>query len=138
MRDNLSREKIMLSTFLISGAAPVLILAGVPSSLNTLEVAPFQKKMPYTTRLIDTAERIAKRARCTLPTDETGMVDARIDAAVTFDGEGSVANVVPVSVNCPELEEFVVTYFKKYGKRNGPVSSDSKWYRTALFFRWSS
>ncbi len=128
----------MLGTLFSFGAAPTLLLAGIPTSLDELQVAPFKKKMPYSAYHLDRAEKIAKRAKCKLPTDDSGMISARIDAAVNFDGEGSVENVVPVSIDCPELEEFVISYFKRYGKKNGPITSNGKWYRTALFFRWSS
>lgn len=112
-------------------------LPAVPTDISALETAQFNKPIYYAARHELAAERVAKKAKCKLPTAEN-WVHARIEAAILVTPSGELVKIVPVESACPELETYMVNHLNKYGSKAGPVSADGKtaWYKTAMHFRF--
>ena len=102
-----------------------------------LEIAEFEKKMPFKERHELQAERLAKKAGCNFQ-GEAGWVHIRVDVALEVTKLGQVAKVVPVETGCPELENYVISHFEKYAGSVGAVkrTGSGKWYRQSMTFRW--
>lgn len=112
-------------------------LPAVPRDISDLETARFSKPIHYAARHELAAERIAKKAKCKLPTAER-WVHARIEAAILVAPDGELVRIVPVESNCRELEIYMVNHLSKYGSKAGPVSANGKmaWFKTAMHFRF--
>ncbi|GAA0478099.1 hypothetical protein GCM10009096_20010 [Parasphingorhabdus litoris] len=113
------------------------IATAMPANYAVLETARFTKPIHYAERHELAAERLAKKAKCNLPTAQQ-WVHARIEAAILVTPDGKLAKVVPVESGCRELEVYMVNHLNKYASKAGPISSSSKntWYKTAMHFRW--
>lgn len=118
-------------------AADDIEITKLSEDFYNLELARFEKKLPVRERHERTAERIAKKADCKLPTD-IGWVHARVDVALEVSSTGRVTRVVPVDTGCRQLETYVIEHLTKYAGRDGAVvrNGDKKWYRQAITFRW--
>ncbi len=120
-----------------TSAENVQDLPAVPTDISSLETAKFSKQIYYAVRHELAAERIAKKAKCKLPTAEK-WVHARIEAAILVTPDGELAKIVPVESACRELEVYMVNHLSKYGSKAGPISAEGKtaWYKTAMHFRF--
>lgn len=130
----------ILAVLALSGAvasADDIEIKELSADFYNLELAEFKKKLPVLERHERQAERIAKNADCTLPTD-IGWVHARVDVALEVSATGKVTKVVPVETGCRQLETYVVQHLTKYAGHDGAVkrTGDQKWYRQAITFRW--
>jgi hypothetical protein len=130
----------IIAAITLSGAlasADDIEIRELSSDFYNLELAQFTKKLPVLERHERQAERIAKKADCTLTTD-IGWVHARVDVALEVSPAGRVTKVVPVDTGCRQLETHVIAHLTKYAGHDGAVkrSGDQKWYRQAITFRW--
>ncbi len=102
-----------------------------------LEIAEFEKKVPFRERHELQAERLAKKAGCNFE-GEAGWVHVRVDVALQVTNSGQVTKVVPVETGCPELENYVISHLEKYAGRDGAVklTGSGEWYRQSMTFRW--
>lgn len=128
-----------LAAIALSAAASAddIEIKSLSADFYNLELAQFKKRLPVRERHERAAERIAKAAQCTLPTD-MGWVHARVDVALEVSPAGRVTKVVPVDTGCRQLETYVIQHLTKYAGQDGAVkrSGDQKWYRQAMTFRW--
>ncbi len=128
---------LIITSAVALAAAATSPVQNVPTSLDDLELVQFRKKLPFRDRHERQGERIAKKANCKFSRDAYQWVQVRVEAAISFNADGSVKKVVPQKMGCTALEDYAVAHYKKYGKRGyGPVSSSGKWFRTAMNFRW--
>lgn len=131
--------EILAATLLTGSAAPAadLEIKQVSSDFWNLEIAEFNKKIPFRERHERQAERLAKKAGCNL-IGEIGWVHMRVDVALEVAGDGRVARVVPVATRCKAIENYVVSHFIENAGSPGAVkrTSDAKWYRQSMTFRW--
>ena len=130
----------ILAVLMLSGAvaaADDIEIKELSADFYNLELAELKKKLPVLERHERQAERVAKAAECTLPTD-MGWVHARVDVALEVSSAGKVTKVVPVDTGCRQLEAYVIQHLTKYAGQDGAVkrTGDQKWYRQAITFRW--
>ncbi|VAV96167.1 hypothetical protein MNBD_ALPHA04-664 [hydrothermal vent metagenome] len=122
----------MAATFMIHDTE-----IAVPTNIEDLETAQFRKPIYYAQRHGMAAERLAKKANCKMPSAEQ-WVHARIEAAILVSPRGRLLKVVPVESGCRPLEDYTVKHLSKYASKIAPIppGGKSKWYRTAMYFRW--
>ncbi|MEP2987580.1 MAG: hypothetical protein ABJN65_16050 [Parasphingorhabdus sp.] len=109
-----------------------------PTDIASLDLAKFRKPVKYADRHSIQAEKAARKDNCSLPIDEFQWIHARIEAAIYVSAMGDIEKVMPISVGCQALEEFMGQHLVKFAKNIAPIppNGKAKWYRTAMHFRW--
>ena len=107
----------MLELFLAAAMATTPakdpVIAELSKDFYSLELAEFNKAVPFRDRHERTAERIAKKANCNLQS-EIGWIHKRVDFAMEVSGSGQITRISPFDTGCRPLENYVINHVKKY------------------------
>ena len=131
-------ELLALTLTTIQPMATVSTDVSPPTDIKSLELAKFRKPVKYADRHSIQAEKAARKDNCSLPIDEFQWIHAKIEAAIYVSAMGKIEKVMPISVGCQALEEFMGQHLAKFAKNIAPIppNGKAKWYRTAMHFRW--
>ncbi len=131
-------ELLALTLATVQPAATNETEVSTPADIASLDLAKFRKPVKFADRHNIVAEKAARKDNCSLPIDNYQWVHAKIEAAIYVSAEGEIERVLPVSVGCKALEEYMGQHLIKFAKNIAPIPprGKPKWYRTAIHFRW--